>query len=78
MKIIRGTKDNKGNVFQKTPEGGVGRQRCMKCQNICTSQRLPDGKQVMKCGGCGASYTVSPLDAPKQPRPGALPTRVPR
>jgi hypothetical protein len=78
MKIIRGTRDHKGNVFQKTPAGGVGRHRCMKCQQLCTAQRLPDGKLVMKCGGCGASYTATSMDGPKAPRPGALPTRAPR
>jgi hypothetical protein len=77
MKIIRGTRDAKGNVFQKQPEGGTGRTICMKDQGICTTQRLADGTLVHKCNRCGAVYQLRPLDGPKAPRPGVIPRRVP-
>ena len=76
MKIIRSVQDSQGNVIQKQPAGGTGQQRCGKCQGICTAGRLPGGKLVMKCNGCGASYVGTPLDGPKPPRPGAVPKRV--
>jgi hypothetical protein len=75
MKIIRGTQDAKGNVFEKQPDGGTGRMRCMKCHQLVTPQTMPDGKQVMQCGGCGATHTSSPMDRPQQPMPGALPKK---
>ena len=77
MKIIRGTKDAKGVVYQKQPEGGTGRTICMKDQGICTTQRLPNGQLVHKCNRCGAVYGIKPLDGPKAARPGVVPRRVP-
>jgi hypothetical protein len=78
MKIIRGTQDAKGNVFQKQPEGGTGRLRCMKCTSLITPQVLPDGSRVMQCGGCGANHTISAMDRPPPPAPNALPTKPSR
>ena len=78
MKIIRGTRDAKGNVIQKQPSGGVGQQRCMKCHQICQGHTQANGQVTMRCNGCGAQYTSTAMDAPKAPAPGALPTRSPR
>ena len=75
QRVIRSVRDARGNVIQKQPTAGVGQQRCMKCQRICTAQRLPNGKQVMKCGGCGATYTSKRLDVPKVVNPNG---QVPR
>lgn len=78
MKIIRGTKDAKGNVVTKQPAGGVGRLRCMKCQNLMTMTTLPSGAKVMKCNGCGANHTTGSMEAKATNFPGALPKRTPR
>lgn len=72
MRIIRGTRDAKGNIITKQQEGGVGRVRCMKCLRIAVPVTLPNGKQVLKCQGCGASFTSAPLDR------NATPVRPPR
>jgi ribosomal protein S27E len=82
MRIIRGTKDAKGNVISRTPEGGVGRIRCMRCQNLCTSAMMPDGTSVMRCAACGANFTMTGMspaavDPPHRvgvPRPKRIPT----
>lgn len=76
MKIIRSVRDAKGNTFQKQPAGGTGRIRCPKCSMIATPQLLPGGKSVMQCGSCGANYTMTGLDRPKEPTPGVVPRRV--
>lgn len=78
MKIIRGTQDAKGNIFTKTPEGGTGRLRCMKCGQLVTETRLADGKSVMQCNGCGANHTISGMDKKYQPPAGTVPKRAPR
>ena len=78
QKIIRSVQDPAGNIIQKQPEGGTGRTRCMKCQCIVTAQRQGSGQMVMKCSGCGAAYTSSPLDRPRAARPGEVPKRVPK
>lgn len=75
MKIIRSVRDARGNTFQKQPQGGVGRTRCPKCSNLCIAQRMPDGKEVMACQGCGANYVSQSMDAQVKPGPNALPTR---
>jgi hypothetical protein len=78
-KIIHSVRDaRRGVTIQKQPEAGVGQLRCGKCQGMCTSQLLGDGTKVMKCGGCGANYTITAMDGPKPPRPGEVPRRVPR
>lgn len=77
MKIIRGTQDSKGVVYQKQPEGGTGRMRCMKCGQICSATRLPNGTPVMQCGGCGATHTTAALDKPYVPPFGSVPKRLP-
>lgn len=77
MKIIRSVKDTRGNIIRKQPAAGIGQLRCSKCQNMCTTKRLPGGKVVMQCTACGANYVSSPMDGPKQARPGALPKRAP-
>lgn len=77
MKTIHSVRDGNGNVYQKTPTGGVGRQRCMKCQGLCTMKTLADGKSVMSCGGCGAQYTTGSMDGHQQAKPGVVPRKVP-
>lgn len=72
MRIIRGTRDAKGNIITKVQEGGVGRVRCMKCLRICTTIRRADGTPVLSCGGCGAQFISRPLDSKPAP------TRPPR
>lgn len=69
MRIIRGTRDAKGNVITKQQEGGVGRVRCMKCQRLAVPTRLPNGKEVLQCQGCGAQFTRAPLDKPAPTQP---------
>jgi hypothetical protein len=79
MRVIRSVRDTHGNVIRKQPPGGTGQQRCMKCQNMCLPKRLPNGKVVMRCSGCGASYVNTALDTkpvPQLPRPGASTRRV--
>jgi ribosomal protein S27E len=78
MKVIRSVQDARGNIIQKQPEGGVGRTRCMKCQNLCTMQSLPDGTQVMRCGACGANYQHQSFDQAKATVAGVVPTRRPK
>lgn len=75
MKVIHSVRDARGNVIQKQPEAGTGQMRCMKCQMMCTAQRMPDGRAVMKCSGCGANYNITSLDAPRDPQPGVVPRR---
>lgn len=76
MRIIRGTRDAKGNIITKQQEGGVARVRCMKCQNLAVPTILANGKQVLKCQGCGANYTSTPMDRPNAAR--VHPPRVTR
>lgn len=75
MKVIRSVRDTRGNIIQKQPDAGVGAQRCMKCQCLCTGQRKADGKMVMQCSGCGASYVNQSLDRPKTAQAGVVPRR---
>jgi hypothetical protein len=77
MRIIRSRQNAQGVRFQKQPEGGTGRTRCMKCQGICTTQHLPSGQLVHKCGGCGASYVIKSMGGPKPARLGVVPRRAP-
>ena len=56
MKIIRGTKDLKGVIYQKQPQGGTGRLVCGKCGGVCIPVRKPDGTEMMACQGCRAEY----------------------
>ncbi len=63
MRVLRGTKDIKGNKLFKQPAGGSGRLRCMRCQGLATPFTLTDGKQAMRCNTCGAVYGVTALDA---------------
>lgn len=77
MKVIRAVRDTRGNVIQKVPAGGVGRMKCPKCSmGNCTAQNMPNGRRVMKCNNCGASYVVSPMTSPKVAQPGAIQPRT--
>ena len=75
MKVIRSVRTPNGTVIQKQPDAGMGQQRCMKCQNLCTLQRLPNGMQVMLCSGCGATHQGRPMDKSHAAKPGAVPRR---
>ena len=75
MKIIHAQQDSRGNVFEQIPAGGVGRMRCMKCLVLVTPAILPDGTQVMRCTGCGASQQSASMDKPPGLGPNALPTK---
>lgn len=73
QKVIRSVRDTRGNVFQKVPAGGVGRLKCPRCSGNCTASHMPNGKRVMRCGQCGASYVTGALSSPKVAQPGAMP-----
>ena len=77
MKIIRSVRDTQGNIIQKQPDVGTGQQRCLKCHNMCITQRRADGKTVSVCGGCGAQYVSQGLGGPKPLKIGAVPRRPP-
>lgn len=63
MKIIRSVKDARGNIIQKQPPGGIGRLKCPKCQRgVTTAKVMPNGKRVLSCNSCGASYVVGSMD----------------
>ena len=53
-KIIRGTQDKKNRVILKSPDGGVGRIRCPKCQQLAIPEQDGEGKQMYRCLGCGS------------------------
>lgn len=75
MKIIRGTKDLKGVIYQKQPEGGTGRSMCPKCHRPCTKIRKPNGQEVLSCTGCRAEYrSVSMTPTVNAPH-GAVPKK---
>jgi hypothetical protein len=71
-KIIRSVRDTRGNVIQKQPAGGAGRLKCPRCSGNCTAQSMPNGKRVMACQKCGASYVVGAMSSVKVPQPGAV------
>ena len=75
MKIIRGTKDAKGVVYQKQPTGGTGRTLCMKCGGICISIAKPNGKKVLSCQGCRAEYSSVSMTPVVKELPGAIPKK---
>jgi hypothetical protein len=83
MRIIRSVRDARGNIIQKQPPGGAGRLKCPKCQRgVCSSKQMPNGKRIMSCTSCGASYVVGSMDRPHVAQPGStlkprasLPTR---
>lgn len=61
-KLIRGTLDAKGNTVLKEPEGGVGRVRCPKCQQLAIPMTHPQtGKAMYQCQGCGSYITSKPF-----------------
>lgn len=55
-KIIRGTLDARNRaVILKQPQGGSGRLRCPKCQNLAVAELDGAGKPIHKCQGCGST-----------------------
>ena len=70
MKIIRGTKDLKGVVYQKQPQGGTGRLVCGKCKGVCAQIKKPDGSAVWSCQGCRAEYKVASMMPEVKPQVG--------
>lgn len=43
----------------------TGAQRCMRCKNPVAKARTPDGREVMRCTGCGTEWVSRPLDTKK-------------
>jgi hypothetical protein len=73
MKVIRSVRDTRGNVIQKQPSGGVGQLKCPKCGlGRCTSKTMPNGRRVMQCNSCSASYVVGSMTSPRVAQPGAV------
>lgn len=60
-KIIRGTRDAKNRTILKQPQGGAGRVRCPKCQNLAIAGVDGSGKPIYQCTGCGSILTSKPL-----------------
>lgn len=59
-KIITGTRDAKNRAtILKQPQGGSGRLRCPKCQQLAIAELDGAGKPVHKCQGCGAILKAS-------------------
>lgn len=59
-KIIRGTRDRKGNVVLRGGQGGLRKLRCQSCHGTATEQITPDGRVAYVCA-CGAVYNTQPL-----------------
>lgn len=53
-KIIRGTLDKKNRTILKQPDGGVGRIRCPRCQQLAIPEQSSTGEAQYKCLGCGS------------------------
>lgn len=70
MKIIRGTKDHKGVVYQKQPQGGTGRLVCGKCNGVCAQIKKPEGTMVWSCQSCRAEYKAVSMTPVVKQRPG--------
>ncbi len=60
-KVIRGTRDAKNRVLLKQPQGGAGRVRCPKCQNLAILEQDAQGATQYRCSGCGSILTSRPL-----------------
>lgn len=61
-RAIVGTRGIREQSIVKQPEGGSGRIRCPKCQNICSAAiDNATGRNVLRCGGCGVQFTSAPL-----------------
>lgn len=62
-RAVVGTKGIRDRVaVGKQPEGGTGRIRCPKCQNIAAvSTDTITGAKVLHCHGCGQQYSSTPL-----------------
>lgn len=61
-RTISGTKDLKGRITIKAAEGGTQRLRCPSCSGIAMPGRDPQtGREVVSCGRCGRSYTLTPM-----------------
>lgn len=37
---------------------GPTQSRCMRCHGMCGPAKAPNGTQVMRCSGCGYTYTL--------------------
>lgn len=60
-KIIRGTLDKKNRTILKSPEGGVGRIRCPKCQQLAIPEQGAQGQPQYRCLGCGSILMAQKL-----------------
>lgn len=53
-RIVPVVKGDKDVSIIKEAEGGVGRMRCPKCQNLAVVSTTAKGKKVKACPVCGA------------------------
>lgn len=60
-KIIRGTLDRKNRTILKKPEGGVGRIRCPKCQQLALPEKNGQNEPQYRCMGCGSILKSQPM-----------------
>lgn len=56
-KVIRGTKDAKGNLILKGGQGGISKIRCPTCGNLAQ----PDVSNVQgyACANCGSKFKLT-------------------
>lgn len=55
-KIVRGTKDAKGNLILKGGQGGINKVRCPSCGN--QAQPAAHDATSYKCANCGAQFKM--------------------
>lgn len=61
-RAIVGTRGIREQSIIKQPEGGTGRIRCTKCQQIAVAAvDTASGRNVLRCNGCGTQFTSTPL-----------------
>ena len=54
-KIIRGTRDAKGNLILRGGQGGVNKIRCPGCHGFAQPATV-DGKPGYACATCGSKF----------------------
>ena len=59
MKIVRGTRDQNGNVILQG-DGHLRKLQCQSCHAYMNQQVRPDGQTVYACA-CGAQYQSRPI-----------------
>lgn len=56
-KVIRGSRDAKGNVILKGGQGGIQKIRCPTCKNV--AQPDVSNTQTYKCANCGSTFKLT-------------------